>query len=207
VRTGFKKKKRRIAMAPSAGNVFKQFLTFRGAASLFFGCAVLVWTLSDENSLALCFLFYSFVDGLLALIFSFLIKDRGQWIFRAEGVASLLVALFTLLGPVTFAGILAYTGSVLLPYFIIGRLLIIGIFQVLGIGFLKDARWRRAAALNGIISVAIGILLICLLPGMKPFTVALGVGSVLMGFCLIVMTFIFRSETGQGPALKESEEA
>ena len=178
-----------------SGNVFNWFLPSRGAASLLFGCAVLGWAISDQSSLAICFFFYAFTDGLLALIFSFFRKDRGSWIFTAEGGASICASILTLLGPVAFSGIIAHTGSIFLPYFIIARFMVTGMLEVLALGFLGEAG-RRTIALTGVVAVAFGGLLAFLLPGMQLFTSVLGGYSVFIGFCLIAMRFIFRAETG-----------
>lgn len=172
--------------------ILKLFLALRGAASLLFGCAILVWAISDQGSLALSFCVYSFIDGLIALVFSFVLKDRGSWIFRAEGVVSLLAAAFTLAGPVAWSGVVSHTGSVFLPYFIIARYIVTGLFQILSIGFLRKPGWRPAIVPTGITGVILGILLIYLQPNMKSFTIVLGVFGILIGFGLVVLRFLLR---------------
>jgi uncharacterized membrane protein HdeD (DUF308 family) len=188
-----KKLKEGAAMAepaPKNSKVFKLFLTLRGVVSLLFGFAVLVWAISDQGSLATSFCLYALIDGLLSLIFSFVIKDRGNWIFRAEGVVSLLAAALTLVGPVLLSGIVSHTGSIFLPYFIIARFIIAGMFQILSIGFLEKAGWRLAIVLSGVTAVALGALLIYLQPKMQVFTVVLGAYGVLLGFGLVVVRFM-----------------
>jgi len=172
--------------------ILKLFLALRGAASLLFGCAVLVWAISDQGSLALSFCIYSFIDGLIALVFSFVLKDRGSWIFRAEGVVSLLAAVFTLAGPVAWSGVVSHTGSIFLPYFIIARYIVTGMFQILSVGFLEKPGWRPAIVPTGIAGVILGILLICLRPNTQTFTIALGVCGILIGFGLVVLRFLVR---------------
>jgi uncharacterized membrane protein HdeD (DUF308 family) len=190
--------------APRNSNTFKLFLTLRGVVSLLFGFAVLVWAISDQGSLAMSFFLYSLIDGLLSLTFSFVIKERGSWIFRAEGVVSLLVAALTLVGPVAFGGIVSHTGSILLPYFIIARFIITGMFQILSIGFLNKASRRGTIVLSGIFAVALGAILIYLHPKMQVFTVVLGVYGVLLGFGLVVLSFMPPSGNGRPRAETQS---
>ncbi len=190
-------------MAPTAGkrgNIFNQFFLFRGATSFLFGCAVLEWAMSDQGFLGLSFFLFTFIDGLLALVFSFRAKNRGNWIFRADGVTSLVIAGLTFIGPVVFGALIVHTGSILLPYLIIGRFLITGMFQILAIRFLKEPEWNRVVAVMGIVAVVFGAILTYFLPEMQFFTAMVGVCSLLIGFFLIVIKFVFPRKTAHAPA-------
>lgn len=183
---------------------YKQFLALRGIAAFLFGVSIFWWAVSDLSYLALSFLFYAFVDGLLAVIFSFVMKDRGGWIFRAEGFISILAAALTFAGPVVFSAVVTHTGSIFLPYFILARLIVTGMFQVLAIGFLEEKGWRRPVALAGITAMALGVIFIFFHENTEVFAVALAVYSILIGFYLMMLTFIFRSWIGQSLTTKSS---
>ena len=181
-----------MAEARKNGKALSLFLMLRGAVSLLFGIAVLGWGIWDQASLAMSFFLYALVDGLLALTFGFLVKERGMWVFKAEGIVSLLAAALTLLGPVAWSGIISHTGSVFLPYFIIGKFIICGLIQVLSVGFLGDAGLLRSVVSAGITAVAAGIALIYLVSRIELFTFVTGGYGALLGILLFVMIFLFR---------------
>jgi uncharacterized membrane protein HdeD (DUF308 family) len=126
----------------------------RGIVSILFGIVAFAWPGATGLALILLFAGYAFVDGLAALtaaILSFGKSNRG-WLFLAEGLVSLVVAIIALCDPfITAAAI-----SMLIAIWVI----ISGILKIAAaLQLRKQIAKEWLLLLAGAFSIIIGVLL------------------------------------------------
>ncbi len=161
----------------------------RGILAILFGIATLVMPGITLIVLVVLFGGYALVDGVILSIIS--IKDRKDhpdwWLMLLTGLVSAAAGVLTFVWP----GITAAS----LFYIIIGWAIVTGIFEVIyAIRFRKEMDGEWLLVVDGILSVAFGILLIAQ-PVAGALTVLwmIGVYAIAYGAMLVVLAFRLRN--------------
>jgi uncharacterized membrane protein HdeD (DUF308 family) len=168
----------------------------RGVAGIIFGLGTLFAPGISLLVLVLFFGAYAFVDGILALVS--VLRRRGTsdpwWWLLLEGLAGIAAGVVTLLWP----GISALA----LLYVIAAWALVTGGFEIAAaIRLRKVLTDEWLFVLSGILSVALGVLLI-LFPGPGALALVLWIGaySLVIGILLIALGLRLRSWVRSGAA-------
>ena len=161
----------------------------RGILAILFGITTLLMPGITLGVLVALFGAYALVDGVILSIIA--IKDRKGhpkwWLMLLAGLTSIAAGVVTLLWP----GITAAS----LFYLIVAWAIVTGIFKVIfAIRFRKAIKGEGLLVLDGLLSVAFGILLI-----VQPTAGALavlwliGVYAIALGVMLVVLAFRLRN--------------
>lgn len=165
------------------------WIALRGVAALVFGVLALVM---PGITLAILVMFwgaYALIDGVVALIAGFRIRDTGKplWALIVVGVLGIAAGVVTFLWP----GLTALT-----LIFIIGLWAIaIGVFQIVtAVRLRKHIRGEWLYVLSGVVSVLFGIAVVAR-PGAGAIALVWLIGSfaIVFGVLLIAMAFRLRS--------------
>jgi uncharacterized membrane protein HdeD (DUF308 family) len=160
----------------------------RGIVAVLFGIATLF--LPGITLIVLVALFggYALVDGVISIIVA--IKDRKEtdnwWLMVLFGLVSIAAGVLTFAWP----GITAIS----LFYVIVAWAIVSGVFEViLAIQLRKEIEGEWLMVLSGLVSVALGILLMTR-PAVGLLTVLwmIGIGSIAYGVLLTVLSFQMR---------------
>ena len=164
-------------------------LLLRGLAAIAFG--VLTWVLPGISLTALIFLFaiYALADGVLSIWMSIEGRelDESWWVLLLEGLLSVGIGIVTFAAP-------AITAIALLFYIAVWAIGI-GLLEIVAAIRLRkqiDGEW--ALALRGVISIALGVLLMAR-PGAGALAALwiIGTSAVLFGALLVILSFEARS--------------
>jgi uncharacterized membrane protein HdeD (DUF308 family) len=143
----------------------------RGAVAVVFGLLTLLAPGLSLAALVLAFGAYAFVDGVFSLVSVIRARteDRPWWLLILHGVAGIAAGV----GTVFYPGITA----LVLLYLIAAWALVTGIFQVVSaIRLRKSIKGEWLLALGGILSIALGVVLV-LFPGPGALAVVLWIGA------------------------------
>ena len=161
-------------------------LLLRGIAAIIFGILAIIWPGVTLLSLTLLWGAFTLVDGVAALYTAVFGKSgatSARWWLAIVGIAGIIAAGIAFLYP-------GMTALVLL-WFIASWAIVIGIMQVIGaIQLRKEIEGEWLLALNGILSVAFGLLLF-IRPGEGALAVIwlIGVYAIAIGVLLAVLAF------------------
>jgi uncharacterized membrane protein HdeD (DUF308 family) len=161
----------------------------RGILAILFGIATLLMPGITLIVLVVMFGAYALVDGIILSIIS--IKDRKEhsdwWLMLLTGLVSIGAGVVTFVSPdIT---------TISLFYIIVAWAIITGVFEVIhAIRFRKEIEGEWLLVLNGIISVAFGVLLAAQ-PVAGALTVLwiIGVYAIVYGTMLVVLAFRLRN--------------
>lgn len=167
----------------------------RGAAAVIFGIMGFVWPGLTLFVLVVMWGAYALVDGLLALIAAFYIRDHDKpmWPFIVIGLLGIAAGIVTFLWP-------GITALVLLMC-IAAWALLMGIFQIVAaIRLRKDIEREWLLGLSGALSVVFGLLMF-LSPGAGALAVIWLVAgyAVIFGALLIGFGFWLKKFSGVAP--------
>jgi uncharacterized membrane protein HdeD (DUF308 family) len=158
-------------------------VALQGVAAVIFGILALVWPQSTLWALVMVFGAFAVADGILALVAGI----AARWLaVGLAGVAGIVVGILTLVWP-------NITGLALL-YLIAAWAITTGVCEIAAAIELRrviDGEWFMI--LNGILSVACGMLLV-LFPGAGALSLAwvIGAYAIISGIMLIVLAFRLR---------------
>jgi uncharacterized membrane protein HdeD (DUF308 family) len=161
-------------------------LLLRGIAAIIFGILAIIWPGVTLLSLTLLWGAFTLVDGVAALYTAALGKSgaaSARWWLAIVGIAGIIAAGIAFLYP-------GMTALVLL-WFIASWAIVIGIMQVIGaIQLRKEIEGEWLLALNGILSIAFGLLLF-IRPGEGALALIwlIGVYAIAIGILLAVLAF------------------
>lgn len=161
-------------------------LLVRGIAAIIFGILAIIWPGVTLISLTLLWGAFTLVDGVAALYTALFGKTgaaSSRWWLAIVGIAGIIAAGIAFLYP-------GMTALVLL-WFIASWAIVIGVMQVIGaIQLRKEIEGEWLLALNGILSIAFGILLI-VRPGEGALAVIwlIGIYAIIIGVLLAVLAF------------------
>jgi uncharacterized membrane protein HdeD (DUF308 family) len=172
----------------------------RGILAILFGIVTLIVPGITLVVLVALFGAYALVDGVILSILA--IKDRkghrNWWLMLLAGLVSIAAGVVTLVWP----GITAAS----LFYLIVAWAIVTGIFKVIfAIRFHKAIEGEELLVLDGILSVAFGILLI-VQPAAGALAVLwlIGVYAIALGVMLVVLAFRLRNVEVKVDALRTS---
>jgi uncharacterized membrane protein HdeD (DUF308 family) len=163
-------------------------LALRGVVAVIFGILALVWPRLTLLALVILFGAFMLVDGVLTLAGTLAWRKWNQrwWAAALAGVAGIIVGVLTFVWP-------GMTGLVLL-YLIAAWAILTGILEIVAAIELRrviEGEWLLA--LNGILSVVLGALLVAF-PGAGALGLAwlIGIYAFVYGLLLIALAFRLR---------------
>jgi uncharacterized membrane protein HdeD (DUF308 family) len=162
-------------------------IALRGLGAIIFGLAALLRPGITLAALVLLYGAYALADGILAVAWSFVKRQPGAfpWSVFLAGLAGIAAGALTLIFP-------GLTALVLL-YFIAAWAIVRGLSEIFAaIRLRKELEGEWLLALSGVLSVALGLLLVAapgagalaLLQWIGAFAVVFGVVTVVLGFRL-----------------------
>jgi uncharacterized membrane protein HdeD (DUF308 family) len=162
-------------------------IVLRGVCAILFGLGAVLWPGITLAALVLLYGAYALLDGLFAVAASFAKRHAGgfQWGVFLAGVAGIVVGVLTFIYP-------GLTALILL-YFIAAWAIVRGVFEIVSaIRLRKELSNEWLLALSGVLSVALGVLLIAapgagalaLLWWIGAFAIVFGALTVILGFRL-----------------------
>jgi uncharacterized membrane protein HdeD (DUF308 family) len=158
-------------------------LVLRGLIAIVFGLAALLRPSIALEVLVLLFGAYALVDGIVAIVVAVRVRDvlDGWWLWLLEGLAGLAIGLFTFWRP-------GVTETVLL-YIIAAWAIITGVLElVVAVGLRKIIERDWLLALDGILSVVLGVLLVIRrAAGALALTWLIALYALMVGVLLLVL--------------------
>jgi uncharacterized membrane protein HdeD (DUF308 family) len=160
-------------------------IVLRGIFAVLFGLGTFFWPGITLAVLVLLYGGYLFIDGILAILWTLARGRQGgfSWGVLLAGLASLGAGILTLLWP----GVTA----IALLYLIAAWAIVRGLFEILAAFHLRrEMRNEWLLALNGALSVALGVVLI-VAPGAGALAVLWLIGSfaIVVGIVMIALGF------------------
>ena len=162
-------------------------VALRGLAGIFFGIITFVWPGISLAALVLLFGAYAFADGVLSIVSA--VRRRGAdrwWLLLLHGIVGIGAGVVTLLWPgITALALLA----VIAAWALVG-----GALQIAAaIRLRKVISGEWLLALGGVLSIALGVLLIVFPgPGALALVIWIGAYAFVFGILLLVLGFKLR---------------
>lgn len=156
------------------------YLVLRGAVSILFGAAALMWPKTMITTLVLLFGAYATFDGLIAILYGLSMSREGPiWILIVEGTIGVLMGMVMFLWPtLTALGLL---------YLIAAWAIVTGILEIVTMSWLRRvANDSLLLGLSGVFSVVLGVTLF-FVPhaGMVAAALLLGIYALVFGEILV----------------------
>lgn len=167
------------------------WIALRGVVAILFGLMAMFMPAITLSALVMVWGAFALVDGVLALIAGFRIRDKGKplWSMEIIGVLGIAAGLATLFWP----GLTA----LLLLYIIAAWALVSGVFQIVAaIRFRREIKNEWLHGLSGLISVIFGAMLM-LNPGAGALALVWVIGIYAVFFGVLVLMFSFRLRKAQ----------
>lgn len=163
-------------------------IVLRGIAGILFGLITFFAPGISLAALVLLFGAYAFADGVLAIVTA--VRRRGAdrwWLLLLEGLAGIAAGIVTLLWP----GITA----IALLYIIAAWALVTGAFEIAAaIRLRKVITGEWLLALSGVLSIALGVLLVLWPgPGALALVIWIGAYSLVFGVLLVALGIRLRA--------------
>jgi uncharacterized membrane protein HdeD (DUF308 family) len=162
------------------------WIVVRGVAAVIFGVLAFMWPAMTLAVLVLLWGAYALVDGVLAVIAAFRVRDRGKpfWALLIVGVLGVIAGILTFVWP-------GITTLVLLTFIAVWAL-VMGIFQIVAaIRLRKVIEGEWLMALSGIVSVIFGALMLWS-PGAGALAVVWIIASYAIFFGILLIALGFR---------------
>jgi len=167
-------------------------LALQGILALIIGFLILTWPAMTVVMLAIFVGAFAFADGIFALVALTKAEKWRRGLLILHGVVGIAFGLIILIWP----GI----STVMLLWFIMAWILVTGIFKLVAAFALpKGDSSKWLLALNGILSVIIGVLLISLpaAEGLLVMAILIGFYGIFGGITLISLAFMVNSMQAQ----------
>ncbi len=165
----------------------------RGVAAIIFGVLAFISPGATILALVLVFGVYAVVDGVLAVIASFQIREAVPqwWVVLLEGLAGVVVGIVALVYPQVTAGALL----LLIAFWAVFT----GIMEIIAAIRLRreiDNEW--SLGLSGILSVILGIILVVFpVTGAVGLIWAIGLYAIFFGLLMLYLAFRVRGFSRQ----------
>jgi uncharacterized membrane protein HdeD (DUF308 family) len=179
-----------VTAGKAAGNWW--LVVLRGVLAILFGVAAFLWPNVTVVVLVLMFGAYALIDGIFAIIAALTHRESHSWGWLlVEGLVGVAAGVITFAWP--------EITTVALLYLIAAWALITGIFEIVAAIRLRheiDNEW--ALALGGLISVALGVLMV-LWPAASVLALVwlIAAYAITFGVLLIVLGFRLRHWSAQ----------
>jgi uncharacterized membrane protein HdeD (DUF308 family) len=163
-------------------------LALRGIVAIIFGVIALIWPGLTLRALVITFGAFALIDGIFTTGIG--IASYGQrqrwWAILLEGAAGIVIGVLSLVRPDTAALAFVYVCATWL--LLRGVLAVIGAFQIR-----KVIHGEWMLALSGVVSIALGLLLIASpATGALSLTLLAGSYAVLLGILLLALALRLR---------------
>jgi uncharacterized membrane protein HdeD (DUF308 family) len=167
------------------------WIVLRGATAVLFGLLAIARPGLTLAALVIMWGAYAIVDGVLAVVAGWRIRDRGRplWSLLIVGVLGIAAGVLTFKWP----GVTALALLMVIASWAVG----VGVFQIVAaIRLRKVIEGEWALALSGLLSIAFGVLMI-LLPGAGALALVwmIAANAISLGVLLCVLGFRVRSAT------------
>ncbi len=162
------------------------WIALRGVVAILFGLMAMFMPAITLSALVMVFGAFALVDGVIALIAGFRIRDHGKplWSMEIIGVLGIAAGLATLFWP-------GLTALILL-YIIAAWALVSGVFQIVAaIRFRREIKNEWFHGLSGLVSVIFGAMLM-MNPGPGALALVWVIGIYAVFFGVLVLMFSFR---------------
>ncbi|HZB27460.1 MAG TPA: HdeD family acid-resistance protein [Gemmatimonadales bacterium] len=172
-------------------------IVLRGVAGILFGIITFFAPGISLAALVLLFGAYAFADGVLAIVTA--VRRRGTdrwWLLLLEGLAGIAAGIVTLLWP----GITA----IALLYVIAAWALVTGAFEIAAaIRLRKVITGEWLLALSGVLSIALGVMLV-LWPGPGALAVVIWIGAYALVFGVLLVALGIRLRALGSPRARQT---
>src|SRR5919107_863617 len=167
-------------------------VVLRGLAGILFGVITFVAPGISLVALVLLFGAYAFADGVLAIVSAVRARGGDRWgLLLVEGLVGIAAGILTLLWP----GITA----IALLYVIAAWALVTGAFEIgAAIRLRKVITGEWLLALSGVLSIALGVLLV-LAPGPGALALVIWIGAYAFVFGILLVALGFRLRGARHP--------
>ena len=173
------------------------WILVRGIAAVLFGVLAFIWPVITLAVLVLLWGAYALVDGVLALIAAFRIRDRGRpfWALLIVGLLGIAAGIVTFFWPgMTTLVLVAFIGA---------WALVMGIFQIVAaIRMRKAIEGEWLLALSGVLSVIFGVLMLWN-PGAGALAVIWVIAAYAIVFGVLLIALGVRLKAGAPAQLNE----
>ncbi len=171
-------------------------LALRGVAAIIFGIIAFIYPGATVLALVLIFGIYAIIDGVLAIIAAFQMREVVDrwWVVLLEGLADIAAGVIALVNPVLTAGALL----LLIAFWAVFT----GIMEIIAaIRLRQEIKNEWALILTGILSIILGVFLFAF-PGVGSLAVVWTIGfyAVFFGGLMIYLAFQVRSLSRQPAA-------
>jgi uncharacterized membrane protein HdeD (DUF308 family) len=178
-------------------------LPVRGVIAILFGLVAWIWPSLTVTVLAVLFGAWLLADGVLAIVSSFVNRDRldSVWPFVISGVVNIIAGIVVLLWP----GLSAMA----LMYFIAAWAIVTGVFAIVSaIQLRKRIENEWAIGFTGLLSIIFGVMTM-IFPGTGAIALVwvIGIYAIIFGVGLIAAGFRLRNwrddlRDAEGPAIR-----
>jgi uncharacterized membrane protein HdeD (DUF308 family) len=174
-------------------------IVLRGVCAVLFGVGAFMWPGLTLTALILLYGAYALADGVLAVAWAFVKRTTGSfpWGMLLAGLASIAVGVLTFMWP-------GLTALVLL-YMIAAWAIVRGVFEIVAaVALRRELEHEWLLALSGVLSVALGILLV-IAPGAGALAVLWWIGgfALVAGILMIILGLRLKGmkdDVGRRPA-------
>jgi uncharacterized membrane protein HdeD (DUF308 family) len=171
-------------------------LALRGVAGILFGLITFVWPGISLAALVLLFGAYAFADGVLAIVSA--VRRRGAdrwWLLLLQGIVGIGAGVVTWLWPgITALALLAVIAA---------WALMSGALQIAAaIRLRKVISGEWLLALGGVLSIALGVLLL-VFPGPGALAVVIWIGAYAFVFGILLLALGFRLRGLRAPRVHQ----
>jgi uncharacterized membrane protein HdeD (DUF308 family) len=166
----------------------------RGLLAVLFGLFILLisgWTLRTFSWLFAC---YALFEGLLTIIPGISkVAEKTPWVFMFEGITSVVVGIFSFLGPGGFGNMLWPDVAATMALLLIASWAVVrGMFEtVVATRLPRENAGKWAMGLSGVVSMSFGGLIFVLRPaeGVLAMTWFIGLYALIFGAFLVFFGF------------------
>lgn len=170
------------------------WIALRGLAAVIFGVLAFAWPGATVFVLVLFWGAYALVEGVLALIAAFKVRDRGKpmWTFVVIGILGILAGIVTFLWP----GITALALITLIAVWA----LFMGVFQIVAaVRLRKEIEHEWLLGLSGVLSVIFGVVMLARpVEGLLAVVWVIAAYAIVFGILLIVLAFRLKNRASGG---------
>jgi uncharacterized membrane protein HdeD (DUF308 family) len=173
------------------------WIALRGAAAVIFGVLAFAWPVKALFVLVLFFGAYALVEGIVALIAAFRVRDGGKplWSFVVIGILGVAAGIVTFLWP----GITALALLTLIAVWA----LFMGVFQIVAaVRLRKEITHEWLLGLSGVLSVVFGVAMLARpVEGLLAIVWVIAAYSIVFGILLLVLGFRLKNRASGGGAM------
>ncbi len=160
-------------------------LALRGVAAIIFGIIAFIYPGATVLALVLVFGIYAIIDGVLAVIAAFQIREvvNQWWVVLLEGLAGIAAGVIALVNPVLTAGALL----LLIAFWAVFT----GVMEIIAaIRLRREINNEWSLILTGVLSIILGVILVVFpASGVLALIWAIGLYAIFFGVLMLYLAF------------------